>query len=104
KPLPSDVHPVLTDFGLVRYLNSPTQTATGQIAGTPAYMSPEQARGAQTDARTDIYSLGIVLYELLAGRVPFEADTTMGVLLQHMNEPPRPIAGLDARLQAVIEK
>jgi serine/threonine protein kinase len=104
KPLPSDVQPVLTDFGLVRYLNSASQTATGQIAGTPAYMSPEQARGALTDTRTDIYSLGIVLYELLAGRVPFEADTTMGVLIQHINEPPPPIRGLDADQQAVIDR
>lgn len=104
KPLPSDVQPVLTDFGLVRYLNSASQTATGQIAGTPAYMSPEQARGERTDARTDIYSLGIVLYEVLAGRVPFEADSTMGVLLKHISEPPEPIPGLAPALQAVIDR
>lgn len=104
KPLPSDVQPVLTDFGLVRYLSSASQTATGQIAGTPAYMSPEQARGAQTDERTDIYSLGIVLYELLAGRVPFEADTTMGVLLKHIHEPPAPIPGLAPELQRIIDR
>ncbi len=104
KPLPPDVQPVLTDFGLVRYLNSATQTATGQIAGTPAYMSPEQARGERTDARTDIYSLGIVLYEILAGRVPFEADSTMGVLLKHISEPPEPIPGLAPALQAVIDR
>jgi serine/threonine protein kinase len=104
KPLPSDVQPVLTDFGLVRYLNSATHTATGQIAGTPAYMSPEQSRGAQTDERTDIYSFGIVLYELLAGRVPFEADTTMGVLQKHINEPPAPIPGLAPNLQKVIDR
>jgi tRNA A-37 threonylcarbamoyl transferase component Bud32 len=104
QPLPPDVQPVLTDFGLVRYLNSATQTATGQIAGTPAYMSPEQARGERTDARTDIYSLGIVLYEVLAGRVPFEADSTMGVLLKHISEPPKPIPGLDPAIQAVIDR
>lgn len=104
KPLPPDVQPVLTDFGLVRYLNSATQTATGQIAGTPAYMSPEQARGERTDARTDIYSLGIVLYEILAGRVPFEADSTMGVLLKHISEPPEPIPGLAPAIQAVIDR
>ncbi len=103
-PLPPDTQPVLSDFGLVRYLNSASQTATGQIAGTPAYMSPEQARGDRTDARTDIYSLGIVLYEILAGRVPFEADTTMGVLLKHIHEPPEPIPGLSPHLEAVIER
>jgi serine/threonine protein kinase len=104
KPLPPDVQPVLTDFGLVRYLNSASQTATGQIAGTPAYMSPEQARGERTDERTDIYSLGIVLYEILAGRVPFEADSTMGVLLKHISEPPEPIPGLAYPIQTVINR
>ncbi len=104
KPLPADVQPVLTDFGLVRFLHSARQTATGQIAGTPAYMSPEQARGETVDARSDIYSLGIVLYEILAGRVPFEADSTMGVLLKHINEPPPAIPGLPAALQKIIER
>ncbi len=104
KPLPTDVQPILTDFGLVRFLNSAQQTASGQIAGTPAYMSPEQARGESVDARTDIYSLGIVLYELLAGRIPFEADTTMGVLLKHINEPPPPIPGLGPALQQIIDR
>jgi serine/threonine protein kinase len=104
KPLPDDVQPVLTDFGLVRFLNSSQQSAAGQIAGTPAYMSPEQARGDPVDPRSDIYSLGIVLYELLAGRIPFEADSTMGVLLKHMNEPPPPIAGLPKGLQKIIDR
>ena len=104
KPLPLDVQPFLTDFGLVRLLNSTSQTRTGEIAGTPAYMSPEQARGDKTDGRTDIYSLGIVLYEILAGRVPFEADSTMGVLMKQISEPPSPIPGLHPALQAVIDK
>jgi serine/threonine protein kinase len=104
KPLPADFQPVLTDFGLVRFLHSARQTATGQIAGTPAYMSPEQARGEAVDSRSDIYSLGIVLYEILAEHVPFEADSTMGVLLKHINEPPPPIPGLPAPLQKVIER
>jgi serine/threonine protein kinase len=104
KPLPEDFEAILTDFGLVRFLNSNRQTATGQIAGTPAYMSPEQARGDQTDERTDIYSLGIVLYEILAGHVPFDADTTMSVLLQQMNEPPPPIPELAPDLQHVIDR
>jgi serine/threonine protein kinase len=104
KPLPFDVQPVLTDFGLVRLLHGGAQTATGQIAGTPAYMSPEQARGDRTDARTDIYSLGIVLYEMLAGRTPFEADSSLGMMMKHINEPPSPIPGLAPELQEVIDR
>jgi serine/threonine protein kinase len=104
KLLPDDFDPVLTDFGLVRFLQSTTQTATGVIAGTPAYMSPEQAQGEHTDGRSDIYSLGIVLYEMLAGQVPFKAETTMGVLIKHISLPPEPIAGLDPAQQAVLDK
>ncbi len=102
--LPADAEPVLTDFGLVRLLNSNSQAATLQIAGTPAYMSPEQAGGEQTDERTDIYSLGIVIYEILAGRLPFEAESTVAILLKHINEPPPPIPGLDPAIQSVIDR
>jgi serine/threonine protein kinase len=105
KPLPDDFEPVLTDFGLVRFIDSTQHTTgSGQIAGTPAYMSPEQARGELTDGRTDIYSLGIVLYEILAGHLPFEGETTMGVLMKHMNEPPAPIPGLPPRMQYVLDR
>ena len=103
EPLPMDFEPVLTDFGLVRLLSSHQQTTVGRIAGTPAYMSPEQARGEETDARTDIYSLGIVLYELLAGHVPFDGESTMSLLLKHVNEPPAPVSGLSAPLQNVLD-
>src|SRR5215213_6716959 len=65
KPLPQDVEPVLTDFGLVRLLDSTMHTTAGSVSGTPTYMSPEQARGEKVDKRTDIYSLGIMLYEML---------------------------------------
>ena len=101
-PLPGDTEPIITDFGLVRFKQSTTQTATGVITGTPAYMSPEQARGAKIDTRTDIYSLGVTVYEMLAGRVPFDADSTLTVLNMHINEPPPPIEGLSKPLQEVI--
>ncbi|HJR80359.1 MAG TPA: protein kinase [Anaerolineales bacterium] len=104
EPLPVDFEPVLTDFGLVRILSFSQQTTVGRIAGTPSYMSPEQARGEQTDAATDIYSLGIVLYELLAGHVPFDGDSTVSILLKHVNEPPAPIPGLSAPLENVLER
>jgi tRNA A-37 threonylcarbamoyl transferase component Bud32 len=104
EPLPADFEPILTDFGLVRILSMSEQTTVGRIAGTPAYMSPEQARGEQTDERTDIYSLGIVLYQLLAGHVPFDGESTMSILLKHVNEPPAPILGLSAPLQDVLDR
>jgi len=103
--MPARFEPVLTDFGLLRFLNSSHQTSIGQIAGTPAYMSPEQALGETTDERTDIYSLGVVLYEMLSGgRVPFDGETTMSILLKHIHEPPAPIHGLARPLQKVLDR
>jgi serine/threonine protein kinase len=104
KPIPPDFEPVLTDFGLVRFLDANRQTTTGQIAGTPAYMSPEQAHGEATDGRTDVYSLGIVLYELLAGHIPFDGETTMSILLKQVTEPPPPIPGLSFAIQNVLNR
>lgn len=104
EPLAEDVEPVLTDFGLVRLLDSTIQTSTGTVSGTPAYMSPEQARGDRVDRKTDIYSLGVVLYEMLAGSVPFDAESSFGVLMKHLNDPPPPIPGISTDLQAVINR
>jgi serine/threonine protein kinase len=103
-PLPKDVEPILTDFGLVRFTQSSTQTQTGYITGTPAYMSPEQSRGDKVDARTDVYSLGITIYEMLAGRVPFDADSAMSVLHQHIHDPHPPIDGISRGVQNVIDR
>jgi serine/threonine protein kinase len=102
--LPLDVEPILTDFGLVRLVDSTMHTTTGSVSGTPAYMSPEQARGERVDNRTDIYSLGIMLYEMLAGGVPFQADTTFGMLMKHINEPPPPIKGLSDDMNLLIDR
>jgi serine/threonine protein kinase len=104
KPLPEDVEPILSDFGLVRLLDSSTQTSTGTVSGTPAYMSPEQARGDKVDLRTDIYSFGVMLYEMLAGGVPFESESSFGLLMKHLNDAPPPIVGISSDLQAVIDR
>jgi serine/threonine-protein kinase len=76
------------DFGVAKLQTNdqPTLTGTGMIVGTPQYMAPEQAHAAATDARTDLYSLGCVLYEMLTGRPPFVADTPLGVLLAHAQQ------------------
>ena len=103
-PLPMDVEPVLTDFGLVRLLDSSIQTSTGTVSGTPAYMSPEQARGDSVNERTDIYSFGVMVYEMLAGTVPFESESSFGVLMKHLNDPPPPIFGISSDLQFVIDR
>lgn len=104
KPLPEDFEPVLTDFGLVRFLDGQRQTTSGHIAGTPAYMSPEQALGEATDGRTDVYSLGVVLYEVLAGHVPFDGETTLSILFKHVNEAPPPIPGITPFIDNVLRR
>ena len=79
-----------------------TLTGTGVVIGTPQYMSPEQAmgkRGDDLDGRSDIYSLGVVMYQMLTGDLPFKADTTMAILLAHMQSPPIPIRGIHPELQ-----
>ena len=80
--------PQLTDFGIARAMESGTRmTATGMSIGSPHYMSPEQAQGLQVDGRSDLYSLGVVLYEMLTGRLPFEAGNTLAVAYAHVNHP-----------------
>jgi hypothetical protein len=80
----------LSDFGLARLVTTQPVSGTGAI-GTPAYMSPEQGQGLPADARSDIYALGILLFEMATGLLPYSADTPLGLILKHINEPlPRP--------------
>ena len=83
------------DFGIARSMLGAGMTQTGALIGTPDYMSPEQAKGQTLDARSDLFSVGIIFYEMLSGQVPFDADTTMGKLWKRTNEPARPLDDLD---------
>src|SRR5688500_816745 len=105
--LDTDDRCVVTDFGVARSAAESQLTSTGMSVGTPRYMSPEQARAKPLDGRSDIYSLGVVGYECLVGRTPFDAGDPMGMLMAHINSPlPRPrLDDDDARaVYAVIER
>ena len=80
----------VTDFGIAKAVSNSTITAFGTTIGSVHYFSPEQAKGGYTDAKSDIYSLGVVMYEMLTGKVPFDADTSVSVALKHMQEAPVP--------------
>lgn len=109
-------HALLADFGIVKLLSSmstsPALTSTTGVIGTPAYMSPEQANGISIDGRSDIYGLGVVVYEMLTGRQPFSAETPLQVLIKHITEPPPLLrehgtdlpAGLEVVLQRALAK
>lgn len=103
-PLPDDAQAVLTDFGVAHISNTTLQTASGAMVGTPAYMSPEQVKGELVDSRSDVYSLGIMVYELVSGRLPFDSasEAVAATLVKHITEPPPPLPETPPRLQAVV--
>ena len=98
----------IMDFGIARLTEDRGMTATGTVIGTPDYMSPEQARGLPLDFRSDIYSMGVVLYELFTGALPFEGDSPLAVVLKHVQErPPSPQTKnprVDPKVAAIVLK
>lgn len=94
---------MLTDFGLARAVDDATLTSTGLIAGTPQYMSPEQARGDSVDTQSDLFSLGSVMYAMCTGRPPFRAQTSYGILRRVIDDEQRPIGDLNAEVPAWLE-
>ena len=94
----------IMDFGLARMTGQTMLTKEGMAMGTIAYMSPEQARGEEVDFRTDIWSLGVVLYEMFCGQLPFKGDHEQTVLYSILNEKPKPITGLKAGIPVSVEQ
>src|SRR5438094_3330660 len=106
--LKEDGQAEVTDFGIARSLDVHGVTQTGTVLGTSDYIAPEQARGQKVDPKTDIYSLGVVLYELLCGEVPFSGDNFVAVAMRHVNEPVPSVLerrpDCPARLDLVIQR
>jgi serine/threonine-protein kinase len=82
----------LVDFGIARLVDAPRITTTQHVLGTPQYISPEQAMGGPVDGRSDVYSLGVILYEMLAGALPFDGDDAESLLRKHIKARPRPLS------------
>ncbi len=96
---------LLTDFGLARMADSATKiTSSGAVMGTPAYMAPEQGAGSNIDHRSDIYSLGIILYEMVTGRVPYTAETPVAVVFKHIQDPLPSARKLNPNLPEAVEQ
>ncbi len=106
EPLPAGIQPVLTDFGLARISFAPEHTAPGTVMGTPAYMSPEQVEGGAVDERSDIYSLGVLAYEMLAGYRPFrsKSDSAASTMYMQVHSPAPPLPLERTQVQPVFDR
>ncbi len=106
KPMLNGLRVKVLDFGIakLRDLTAGNLTQTGSVMGTPHYMSPEQCLGEELDSRSDIYSLGIVLYEMLAGVVPFNSPMSTAVVVQHVNQSPPPLRTINLSISPAVEQ
>src|SRR3989440_2782920 len=100
----SDGSLAIVDFGIAKHVDAVDRTAHGQILGTPRYMSPEQVQGRALDLRTDIYSAGVLLYQMLAGQHLFDGETGVEVALHHLNTPPPALPEHLAQYQRLLDK
>ena len=98
----SSNHVKVTDFGIARAMSAASFTETGVVLGTAHYLSPEQAAGEPTSPASDVYALGVVLYEMLTGQTPFDAETTVGIALKHLQETPAPVQQLNPRVPTSV--
>ena len=96
--------PILTDFGIARQRGVAGGTVIGSVIGTPKYIPPEQAQGQYDDPRSDLYSLGIILYEIMTGITPFQADTPLAIVMQHLHEDPKPPEMLNPRISQALSE
>jgi serine/threonine protein kinase len=101
--LAADGRTKVMDLGIARTIDGESLTRTTSILGSPNYLSPEQARGERVDARSDIYSLGCVLYEMLSGRPPFEAESPVAVAYKHVHEEPTPPSAIEPSVPAALD-
>ena len=99
----SDGRVKVADFGIARAITSTTMTYDGNVVGSVHYFSPEQAKGTKITPKSDVYSLGIVLYEMLTGRLPFHGETTVSVALKHLQEEPLALRQIDSQIPPIVE-
>ncbi|MCS6871581.1 MAG: protein kinase [Anaerolineae bacterium] len=95
---------VLTDFGIAKILSGNTMTLSGGMVGTPAFMSPEHGLGESSDERSDIYSMGVILYQMLTGRLPYDGDTPVAIILKHVREPLTPPSVFNPDVPPALER
>lgn len=96
--------PFISDFGIAKLAEAGSNLTGSGVIGTPAYMSPEQAQGIQVDGRSDVYGLGVIIYQMLTGQQPYSADTPMGVVLKHITEPVPEILNLIPDMPAEVDE